>query len=58
VRGHVVRTLTGAEARQHIDEVSLRYTGHAYAPPVGPGGRIVYVVAPDKVNTPKSLGCR
>ena len=58
VRGHVVRTVGGAEARQHIDEVSQRYTGHSYQPPVGPEGRIVYVVAPDKVNTPKSLGRR
>jgi PPOX class probable F420-dependent enzyme len=58
VRGHVVRTITGAEARQHIDELSQRYTGHLYQPTVGPEGRIVYVVAPDKVNTPKSLGRR
>ena len=36
MRGRVVRTLTGAEARQHIDEVSQRYTGHSYQPPVGP----------------------
>ena len=58
MRGHVVRTAGGAEARQHTDEVSQRYTGHSYQSPVGPEGRIIYVVAPDKVNTPKSLGRR
>ena len=58
VRGHVVRAVTGAEARQHIDELSQRYTGGPYRSPVGPEGRILYVVAPDKVNTPKLLGRR
>jgi PPOX class probable F420-dependent enzyme len=58
VRGHVARTVTGEEARQHIEELSQRYTGGPYRAPIGPEGRIIYVVAPDKVNTPKSLGRR
>ena len=56
VRGHVVRTIDGREARDHIDEVSQRYTGHEFRAPVGPHGRIILVVAPDKVNTPRRLG--
>jgi hypothetical protein len=32
--------------------------GRDYGNPVGPQGRVIYVVAPDKVNTPKSLGRR
>jgi PPOX class probable F420-dependent enzyme len=58
VRGHVVRTVTGPEAREHIEELAHRYTGAPYRATVGPEGRIVYVVAPDKVNTPKLLGRR
>ena len=56
VRGHVASTITGQQARDHIDELSRRYLGRDYAMPVGPDGRIIYVIQPDKVNTPKSLG--
>ena len=56
VRGHVVRTIDGLEARDHIDAVSQRYLGHEFRAPVGPHGRIILVVAPDKVNTPRRLG--
>ena len=52
----MARTVTGPEASQHIEELSQRYTGGPYRAPVGPEGRIIYVVAPDKVNTPKLLG--
>jgi len=58
VRGHVVDTIGGARAREHIDELSRRYVGGDYANPIGPGGRIILVIAPDKVNTPKTLGMR
>jgi PPOX class probable F420-dependent enzyme len=58
VRGHVVDTVTGDEARRHIDELARKYTGKDYAPPVGPQGRIILKIAPDKVNTPASLGRR
>jgi PPOX class probable F420-dependent enzyme len=30
VRGEVVETRTGAEARAHIDELSMKYYGHEY----------------------------
>ena len=58
VRGHVTDTVDGSQAREHIDELSRRYAGADYAPPVGPGGRVILVIAPDKVNTPKILGRR
>jgi PPOX class probable F420-dependent enzyme len=35
VRGEVAETVTGPEARRHIDELSLKYEGHTYR------GRIV-----------------
>jgi hypothetical protein len=50
--------VTGPEAREHIEELAQRYTSGPYRATVGPEGRIVYVVAPDKVNTPKLLGRR
>jgi PPOX class probable F420-dependent enzyme len=56
VRGHVVETVDGDEARKHIDELARKYTGEDYAAPVGPQGRIILKVAPDKVITPRSLG--
>ena len=56
VRGHVVDTIGGDEARAHIDALSNKYVGTDYANPIGPEGRIILVIAPDKVNTPKSLG--
>ncbi len=50
VRGHVVDTVGGAEAREHIDAMSQKYLGKDYASPVGPQGRIILKIAPDKVN--------
>jgi PPOX class probable F420-dependent enzyme len=55
VRGHVVGTVTGDEARAHIDELSNRYVGSDYKNPIGPEGRIILRVAADKVNTPATL---
>ena len=55
VRGHVVETVTGDEARRHIDELARKYTGKDYAPPVGPRGRVILKITPDKVNTPRLL---
>jgi PPOX class probable F420-dependent enzyme len=52
VRGHVVETVTGEQARQHIDELSNKYVGSDYRNPIGPQGRIILKVAVDKVNTP------
>ncbi len=56
VRGHVVQTVTGDEARRHIDELARKYTGQDYAAPVGPNGRVILKIAADKVNTPRLLG--
>jgi PPOX class probable F420-dependent enzyme len=58
VRGHVVATKDGQPARDHIDELSRKYMGRDYANPIGPHGRVIYVIRPDKINTPKSLGRR
>jgi PPOX class probable F420-dependent enzyme len=58
VRGKVIETIGGQKARDHIDELSRKYVGKDYANPIGPDGRVIYVVAPDKVNTPRTLGRR
>ncbi|MGH3273845.1 MAG: PPOX class F420-dependent oxidoreductase [Streptosporangiaceae bacterium] len=58
IRGHVVETVSGDRARAHIDELAQRYTGGDYHAPIGPDGRIMLVIEPDKVNTPKTLGRR
>jgi len=58
IRGHVTETIDGQKARDHIDELSRKYVGRDYANPIGPQGRVIYVVKPDKVVTPRSLGRR
>jgi PPOX class probable F420-dependent enzyme len=58
VRGHVVAAITGREAREHIDLLSNKYVGADYRNPIGPDGRVILKIAPDKVNTPRSLGRR
>ena len=55
VRGHVAETVGGDEARQHIDQLAQKYTGHDYSMPIGPQGRVILKVAADKVNTPKTM---
>jgi PPOX class probable F420-dependent enzyme len=55
IRGTVVATTDGQQARDHIDELSRKYVGKDYANPIGPDGRIILTVRPDKVNTPKSI---
>jgi PPOX class probable F420-dependent enzyme len=55
VRGRVVDTVTGDEARRHIDELSRRYVGTDYQNPIGPQGRVILVIEPEKVNTPRLL---
>jgi PPOX class probable F420-dependent enzyme len=52
VRGTVVATIAGAEARAHIDKLSRKYTGADYQMPIGPQGRVILRVAPLKVITP------
>ncbi len=56
VRGRVVGTTDGQQARDHIDELSRRYVGGDYSNPIGPHGRVIYAIAPDKINTPRLLG--
>lgn len=56
VRGHVVDTIGGTEARQHIDKLAHKYTGDDYQMPIGNQGRVILKIAPDKINTPAKLG--
>ncbi len=58
VRGRVVEIVDGSEAREHIDKLSRKYVGADYRNPIGPQGRVILKIAPDKVNTPRSLGRR
>jgi PPOX class probable F420-dependent enzyme len=51
IRGHVAGTITGDEARRHIDELARKYTGKDYQATVGPEGRVIFKIAADKVNT-------
>jgi PPOX class probable F420-dependent enzyme len=55
IRGHVVESVGGDDARRHIDELSRRYTGADYGNPIGPQGRVILKVAADKINTPKAV---
>ena len=55
VRGRVIETIDGDKARAHIDELSRKYTGEGYGRPIGPDGRIILVIEPEKVNTPANV---
>ena len=55
VRGRVVGTETGEQARKHIDELSRKYVGSDYRNPVGPQGRVILKIAADKINTPATV---
>jgi PPOX class probable F420-dependent enzyme len=55
VRGRVVETITGDEARAHIDKLSKKYIGTEYQNPIGDQGRVILVIEPEKVNTPAKL---
>jgi PPOX class probable F420-dependent enzyme len=52
VRGTVIDTAIGDEARAHIDKLARKYTGGDYQNPIGPEGRLILRVAPLKVVTP------
>ncbi len=58
VRGHVIETIDGQRALDHINELAQRYVGGNYSRPIGPDGRVIYVIKPDKINTPRSIGRR
>ncbi len=58
VRGRVIGAIDGQRARDHVDELSRKYVGKDYSNPIGAQGRIIYVIEPGKVTTPRSLGRR
>jgi PPOX class probable F420-dependent enzyme len=45
LRGELVDTVTGPDARAHIDELSQRYVGHDYANPVT-SERVILKIGP------------
>ena len=47
VRGRVTDTITGEEARRHIDELSEKYTGGPYANPIQ-SERVVLKIRPER----------
>jgi PPOX class probable F420-dependent enzyme len=49
VRGHVDGFVDGQDARDHIDALSRRYLGTEYRNPIGPQGRVILRIAPDRV---------
>ena len=49
VRGRVVATETGEDARRHIDELSAKYTGGPYANPIQTE-RVILRIAPERVR--------
>jgi PPOX class probable F420-dependent enzyme len=51
VRGRVIETVTGEEARRHIDELSQKYTGGPYANPIQTE-RVKLKIEPRRVVTP------
>jgi len=55
VRGHVVDTVGGEQARRHIDQLSQRYTGGPYRMPIGEQGRVILKIAPDHQLTAAAL---
>jgi PPOX class probable F420-dependent enzyme len=50
IRGRVVGTVTGAEARQHIDRLSEKYTGGPYSLPIATE-RVILQIEPERVRT-------
>lgn len=48
VRGRVVETVRGQEARDHIDELSRRYAGKDYEPAAIQSERVMLKIAPDR----------
>lgn len=55
VRGRVVATTGGDEARAHIDKVAHKYTGADYGMPIGPSGRMILHIEAAKQNTMASV---
>lgn len=49
IRGRVVSTVTGSEAREHIDRLSAKYTGGPYANPIT-SERVILQIEPERVR--------
>ncbi len=50
VRGEVVETVTGQEAREHIDELSRKYHGEDYDPDAIQSERVMLWIVPSRQN--------
>ncbi len=50
IRGRVVGTITGTEAREHIDQLSEKYTGGPYSNPIG-SERVILQIEPERVRS-------
>jgi PPOX class probable F420-dependent enzyme len=50
IRGKVVDTITGPEAREHVDKVSHKYTGKPYANPIATE-RVILRIEPERVRS-------
>ncbi len=48
VRGRVVETVGGAKAREHIDELSVKYRGKPYDPSAIQTERVILKIAPER----------
>jgi PPOX class probable F420-dependent enzyme len=49
IRGRVVGTITGAQARDHIDQLSEKYTGSPYTNPIRTE-RVILQIEPERVR--------
>ena len=47
VRGRVVETVAGAEAREHIEQLSQKYTGQPYGAPIQTE-RVILKIVPER----------
>lgn len=47
VRGRVTETVTGPEAREHIDKLALKYTGAPYGNPIQ-SERVILKLTPER----------
>lgn len=48
VRGRVIETVTGVEARQNIDELSHKYLGHEYSSDAIQTERVILKIEPQR----------
>ncbi len=48
VRGNVVETVAGEAARRHIDDLSVKYTGHPYDPDAIQTERVILKIKPQR----------